>query len=287
MTRKRLLQLQPLEQEQALRQLYIDNLQRLRLAIDFCEAENIQLYRVTSALFPFADMPLGAEVLAEMEPELKQAGDRATQLGIRLVVHPDQYVVLSSDKPEVIQNSIKVLKTHAWVLDLLAQPQSAWAAMNIHGGKSDRPDRLIQVIRDLPNSVRSRLTLENDEYAYSSAEILAVCQAAEVPMVFDAHHHLIHEQLDSYDHPSVAAMLNAARTTWPRPEWQLVHISNGRDALQDPRHSDLITTMPQSYQAAPWIEVEAKHKEEAIAKLRQDWLPTLAQNARSTSPEKN
>ncbi len=275
MTRKRLLQLDPQSQVQALRQLYRDNLQRLNLAIDFCQAENIQLYRITSALFPFADTPLGAEVLVEFAAELKQVGDRATTLNIRLVVHPDQYVVLSSDNPQVIENSIKILNMHAWVLDLLAQPQSVWAAMNIHGGKSDRPDRLIQVIRDLPDAVRSRLTLENDEYAYSSAEILAVCRAAEVAMVFDAHHHVIHEQLDSYNHPSVAEMLEASRTTWPVPEWQLVHISNGREAFQDPRHSDLITDMPKSYQSAPWIEVEAKHKEVAIAKLRQEWLSNL------------
>lgn len=30
--------------------------------------------------------------------------------------------------------------------------------------------------------------------------------------------------------------------------------------------------MPSSYQQAPWIEVEAKLKEEAIAKLQTDWL---------------
>ena len=56
---------------------------------------------------------------------------------------------------------------------------------------------------------------------------------------------------------------------------QMVHISNGREAFSDRNHSDLITVMPSSYRNAPWIEIEAKHKEEAIAKLRQEWLPTL------------
>jgi UV DNA damage endonuclease len=40
----------------------------------------------------------------------------------------------------------------------------------------------------------------------------------------------------------------------------------------DPRHSDLITAMPNSYYDAPWIEVEAKFKELAIDKLRAEWL---------------
>ena len=34
----------------------------------------------------------------------------------------------------------------------------------------------------------------------------------------------------------------------------------------------IITDMPSAYARAPWIEVEAKHKELAIEKLRVEWL---------------
>jgi UV DNA damage endonuclease len=275
-TRKRLLQLTPAEQEQVLRQLYSDNLQRLNAALDFCDHHDIRLYRITSALFPFADTPQGEEILKEFSQELRITGDRAQLLNIRIVVHPDQFVVLSSDTPAVIENSIKILQMQAMILDLLGLPRSPWAIMEIHGGKSDRSERLINVIRNLPDAIRTRIALENDEYAYSAAEILEVCRATGIPMVFDAHHHVIHEQVDSYEHPSVAEMLAAARTTWPVPEWQLVHISNGRESFGDSHHSDLITTMPTSYYNAPWIEVEAKLKEQAIEKLRQEWLPVSA-----------
>ena len=274
-TRKRLLQLSETEQAEILRNLYAKNLQSLNQAIDFCLNHELRLYRITSSLFPFADTELGEKILNELNPELLQTGQRALTAGIRIVVHPDQFVVLSSDKPDVVANSIKILQMHAMILDKLGQPRSPWATMEIHGGKSDRSPALIQVIRNLPEAIRSRLALENDEYAYSAEEILAVCRQADVPMVFDAHHHVIHEGLDSYDHPSVAQMQTEARSTWPIPEWQMVHISNGREAFSDRNHSDLITVMPSSYRNAPWIEIEAKHKEEAIAKLRQEWLPTL------------
>ncbi|MEG4998088.1 UV DNA damage repair endonuclease UvsE [Microcoleus sp. B4-D4] len=271
-TRKRLLQLAESEQEKVLRELYADNLKRLDKAIDFCCANNIKLYRMTSALFPFADTDLGEAVLHSMAEELRNTGDRAISLNIRLVLHPDQFVVLSSDKPDVVANSIKILATHALILDMLQQPRSPYALMNIHGGKGDRTSQLTSVIRDLPESIRSRLTFENDEYAYSSSELLEVCLDTAVPMVFDAHHHVIHEHLASYDDPSVAEMLAAARTTWSVPELQLVHISNGKEFFADPRHSDLITEMPECYYQAPWIEVEAKFKELAIEKLRAEWL---------------
>jgi UV DNA damage endonuclease len=93
-------------------------------------------------------------------------------------------------------------------------------------------------------------------------------------MVFDAHHHVCHEGLNSYEHPSVAEMFYAARETWANPEWQLVHISNGEEAFTDRKHSEFITAMPGVYREAPWIEIEAKAKEQAIARLQAEWLVT-------------
>lgn len=267
-TRKRLLELSGSEQERVLRQLYADNLERLHRALSFCEEEGIKLYRLTSRLFPFADEPLGAEILTAFTESLGKVGARAATLGIRVVLHPDQFVVLSSDSPHVIENSIKILSMHAWILDLLSLPRSAWAAMELHGGKGGRAERLVNVIGDLPDNVRLRLALENDEYAYSASDILGVCVKAGVPMVFDAHHHVIHEKLTTYENASIGEIVDAARSTWPVPEWQMAHISNGRESFGDPRHSDLITTMPTAYRRIPWIEVEAKLKEQAIEKLR-------------------
>lgn len=276
LTRKRLLQMNTQEQEAYLHSLYADNIKRLEKALDFCLANQIRLYRLKSDIFPFSDIPLGETLLQTFAAQLKQIGDRAIQLGIRLVLHPPQFVVLNSDTPATIENSITVLKAHARLMDYLGQPHSPWAALNIHGGKSNRADRLIETIRALPWQIRSRLTLENDEYAYGAEAILKVCLKAEVAMVFDAHHHVIHEHLSSYEHESVARLLAAARSTWQIPDHQLVHISNGRNQFSDPQHSDYIETMPSSYRYAPWIEVEAKKKELAINKLQQEWLAQIA-----------
>jgi UV DNA damage endonuclease len=73
LTRKRLLLLSEAEQEKALRDLYAENLRRLGVAVEFCAAEEIHLYRVASGLFPFADEPLGAAILTEFSDSLRQA----------------------------------------------------------------------------------------------------------------------------------------------------------------------------------------------------------------------
>ena len=270
-TRQRLLQLPEAERGPFLAELFSDNLARLNRAIAFCRDQGIGLYRITSRLFPFADEPVGREVLLGMADELSRVGSFAREASIRLVLHPDQFVVINSDTPTVIANSIKILEMHALIFDLLDLPRSHWAAMNIHGGKGGRSERLIEVTRGLPENIRSRITFENDERAYSAAEILEVCRETGAPMIFDAHHHLVHEKLDSYEHPSIREMTLAARETWPQPEWQIVHISNGREHLCDARHSDLIHTMPSAFLDVPWIEVEAKGKERAIAPLLRGW----------------
>ena len=271
-TRQRLLSFDEPVQQEMLRVIYQENIHRINNAIEFCAANGINLYRLTSALFPFSDETIGAEILEEFAEQLSLAGRKAIANNLRIVMHPDQYVVLSSDSEAVIENSVKILKMHAKTLDLLEQPRSEWATMNIHGGKGDRTDKLVESVEKLPFEIRSRIAFENDEHAYSSAQILEVCRRASVPMVFDAHHHVCREKLDDYNHESVAEMFWAARETWAKPENQMVHISNGRDHFQDRAHHDLISAMPEVFRFASWIEVEAKHKEVAIEKLKSEWL---------------
>jgi len=275
-TRKRLLSFDEQIQKEMLRSLYQENIHRIGSAIEFCQANGINLYRLTSGLFPFSDEPIGAEILEEFADQLAVVGNKAIENDLRIVMHPDQYVVLSSDSESVIENSVKILKMHARTLDLLNQPRSEWATMNIHGGKGDRTDKLVESVEKLPDNIRPRIAFENDEYSYSSAQILEVCRRVAVPMVFDAHHHVCREKLDNYNDESVTETFWAARETWENPRNQLVHISNGRDHFQDRAHHDLIFTMPEVFRFAEWIEVEAKHKEVAIEKLKTEWLNASA-----------
>lgn len=267
LTRKRLLEHSEDGRRRLLEDIYRDNLQTFDQAMRYCEREGIALYRLPSSIFPFADEPDGRAILQAFAPQLARSGRRARECGIRLVMHPDQFVVLSSDSEGVVANSVKILQMHADIMDLLDQPRSSWALLEIHGGKSGRADALVDRIALLPEAIRCRIGLENDEYAYGADEIHAICLRAGVPMVFDAHHHVVHDKLDSYEHPSVEAMLRKARETWSEPAHQLVHISNGRSGFSDRQHADLIATMPSSYRLAPWIEIEAKLKEEAIRAL--------------------
>jgi len=269
LTRTRLMRLSKQEQKDVLRGIYEHNLIQLSNAVSFCKNNDIRLYRVYSNTFPFADSDLGSEELDKLSVELKTIGQAAIEQGLRLVSHPYQFVVLNSDRAEVIENSIRILEMHAKIFDLLAQPRTPWAACNIHPGKAGREERLLESLAQLPDNIKSRLTLQNDEYSYSAESTYRICMAGQIPMVFDAHHHLINKPCPSYNDPTVEEMCAKAKETWkPNESWQMVHISNGCDSMHDRRHHDFINEMPDCFMNVGWIEVEAKKKELAIEKLK-------------------
>ena len=171
-TRSRFLALAAEEREGVLRELYWDNLRRLHWTLGFCARREIRLYRVTSGLFPMSDEALGEAVLAGMAANLSTVGRRAKRLGIRILAHPDQFVVLNSENPKVVETSRRIMEKHARAFELMGLPQSPWAALILHGGKAGRAKELAEEIGRLPDGVRKRLCLENDEYAYSAAQIL-------------------------------------------------------------------------------------------------------------------
>jgi UV DNA damage endonuclease len=267
-TRTRLLSLPAAEQASTLAALYRDNLRTLWKAVDYCAASGVRLYRVTSNLFPQIDTLTAGPIFDALAPDMAGFGQHAAEHGVRVLIHPDQFVVLNSESPKVATASVKIMTEHATVFDRLGLPESPWACMILHGGKGGRADELVAAVAGLPGNVRHRLVLENDESAYGAEHILRVCRRAGVPMVFDAHHHVVREKLDGYDHPSVRQFTEASRDTWPDPAWHLVHVSNGSAAFGDSKHSELIVDFPDAYRDVPWVEVEAKGKEQAIDSLR-------------------
>ncbi|MVN87443.1 UV DNA damage repair endonuclease UvsE [Deinococcus sp. HMF7620] len=262
--------LSPEAREAALLDLYAENISRVQRAADFCAARGIRLYRLSSSLFPMLDLAgddTGGAVLDALAPQLLAAGQAFVDAGIRVLMHPEQFIVLNSDRPEVRAASAAALGSHARVLDGLGLPRSHWALLLLHGGKGGRAAELTAIIPDLPDGARLRLGLENDERAYGPADLLPVCEATGTPLVFDAHHHVVYDKLPDQEHPSVREWVLAARRTWQPPEWQVVHLSNGLEGPGDRRHSYLITQLPSAYADVPWIEVEAKGKEEAVGAL--------------------
>ncbi len=277
-TATRLAKLPRPEQLSILSGICRDNVKALRRSIEYCAAHNIGSFRINSRILPLkthpqsgyniADLPDGPSIIGGF----RECGALATQTVIRLTFHPDQFVLLNSPRPEVVESSLKELAYQNEVADWVGAD-----VINIHGGgmygnKTTALAQLTEALCKLPESLKKRLTLENDDRTYTPADLLPVCLSSGIPLVYDVHHHRCNP-----DSLSIAEATTAALATWDREP--LFHLSSPRDgwSCSDPRpHHDYID--PQDF-PPEWlplnitVEIEAKAKEDAIARLQQDMTP--------------
>jgi UV DNA damage endonuclease len=237
----------------------------------------IKSFRITSGLFPLydfcGDIARNDQIILN---DLATLGKSFKDNGIRVTCHPGQFCVISSDSDKTVENSIKELEYHAWVFDSMGLDRTPYYAINIHGGKKSRSERLVEVYKTLPESVKSRLTLENDEKCYNVKELLKIHAATGIPVVFDSHH--FNFGLDDYQ---FEAAFMATMGTWGEIK-PLQHLSNTEigsenGSFNEKRaHSELIHYIPDLQLAAMRenkidVDVEAKLKNIALFKVRKDF----------------
>jgi UV DNA damage endonuclease len=251
------------------------NADALLAALRFCAGNGIGCFRVNSQILPLKthpehgyamdDLPGGAEIVARF----RQCGEFARSHSLRTCFHPDQFVVLNSPRPEVVDASVRELEYQAEV--------AGWVAadvVNIHGGGAygDKLAALETFARNLgrlSDAARRLLTVENDDRTYSPADFLPLCRAEGLPLVYDAHHHRCRP-----DGLTVEEATAAAVATWDREP--LFHLSSpiaGWDGPGPQRHHDFIDIrdFPACWRGLDLtVEVEAKAKEAAVLRLLQE-----------------
>lgn len=271
-TAKYLSQFSRPEQLSRLSLLCLANARALKEALVFCRDSGIGGFRINSQILPLKTHPeVGYDIreLPQAETIIKafmESGEFSRNHCIRTSFHPDQFIVLSSPDSGVVKRSMA---------DLAYQSQVAqWVnadVINIHAGGvyGDKPGalkRLKTAIESLPDPVRTRLTLENDDRSYTPQDLLPVCRETSVPLVYDVHHHRCLK-----DGMGVEEVTHLAVETWNREP--LFHVSsplNGWKENDRRKHHDYIhiKDFPMIWRVMDLtVEVEAKAKELAVLKL--------------------
>jgi UV DNA damage endonuclease len=101
----------------------------------------------------------------EIKNTLEQCGDYAHQHDMRITSHPGPFNVLTSPHPHVVDNCIVDLSIHGQVFDMMGLSRTPYNKINIHigGAYGDKPSamkRFCENFHRLPDSVKSRLTVE-------------------------------------------------------------------------------------------------------------------------------
>jgi UV DNA damage endonuclease len=251
--------------------LVLQNVADLEKIIDWNEQNGIKMYRMSSDMFPWATEYEFEQLKDwnEIHEILQRCGDKAEFYKQRLSFHPGPFNVLVSPKENVVLNTIKDLEVHGRIMDAMDLSKTPYNKINIHcngvyGDKQSAMNRFIDNFKLLSNSVKSRLTVENDDKAsmYSVKDLMYIHNAIKIPIVFDYHHHTFNT-----GDLSEEAALELACSTWPKGITPVTHYSESKIGSKPQAHSDFIERIPETYGNIVDIMVEAKQKDLAILKF--------------------
>ncbi|MDD4110867.1 MAG: UV DNA damage repair endonuclease UvsE [Clostridia bacterium] len=193
------------------------NLDVLDKMLDYNREHNIFLFRVSSGFVPFASHPVNEIDWCKMfKKEFKALGEKAKKYGIRLSMHPGQYTTLSSPDPKLVEKSIWDLQYQTGVLDCMELNSTNKIILHI-GGKYDNKkitmDRFIEEYKKLPQNIKNRLIIENDDTNYTVKDVLYISKKTGAPILFDYFHHLLNHEGDDLE---LDKTLKKCMKTWDK-----------------------------------------------------------------------
>ena len=246
---------------------------------------NIRFYRMSSDFAPHItnpnlilekdrnDFTKLAYSIESIVPTLEYLGKKIKEYNIRVTFHPDLFNVLNSDKPEVVIRTYRDLYFHTLILDTMKLSNDSVIVLHgggVYGNKPKYMQKWVENYEKLPENIRNRVVLENDETSYSIEDVLEINKKTQVPIVFDVFHHYCHDLYSKnknikYNPISITQALNKCLKTWKNRHMK-IHISEQSDMNTFGAHSDYVKTIPEeilefSKNHDLYVMVEAKKKE--------------------------
>jgi UV DNA damage endonuclease len=280
MTRKRFKELGYNEGIKQLSERILHNMRFASVVVQHCADNDIAHYRIPQSMplmteptlgLKFTDLPDYDDIMIA----IRNIGDTAKRLGVRIGAHPDQFVILASPNQTVCDKSIVDLQMTGWFFDNMGLPQSHESPINIHTSCSIKPGSSLQQIGDrvyhnlmaCGEAVYKRFTLENEDKSSFTCETLYklhcyICDTYNfnLPCVYDN----LHDECN----PSGDNWLDVFKTTWPVDIVPVMHWSEGGNNGNKRAHVDYITeNVGKPTDTSVVWELEVKAKDKAIIKL--------------------
>ena len=261
-------------------ELTLANAMDLDKIMDWNILNGYNFFRITSGLAPWKSEYEWDDLkdIERIRMYLHSAGVKAKSHNLRITSHPGPFNVLTSPHPHVVDNCVSDLTDHGSVFDMLGLSRTPYNKINIHiggayGDKESAMERFCVNFERLPDSVKSRLTVENDDKAsmYSVKDLYeGVYKRIGIPIVFDYHHHKF-----CTGDLSEQQALEMAISTWPEGITPATHYSESRrdeqkdETIRVQAHSDYVYDKIETYGNEIDVMVEAKHKELAVQRYKE------------------
>ncbi|MCP2033433.1 UV DNA damage endonuclease [Planomicrobium sp. HSC-17F08] len=220
-----------------IKELSLKNMQTTLEIIQWNIENNIFFYRASSSMIPLSTHPVNDWIWWE-DPDFLAIAEQIRLLvessQMRVSMHPGQYTVLNSPKPEVVKKSIEDLEYHDRLVQLLGGNDLILHTGGAYGDKESAKARFAENYLNLSNSIKRRLRLENDDKTFTVRDVLDVSKMCGIPVCFDIHHHNCNNDGKPVDFAEILA-------TWEGFGIPKIHISTGKEGFTDLRHHELVS----------------------------------------------
>ena len=265
------------------------NLACLRRMLEWNVAQGLLFFRIGSSVVPFGSHPVNTfSWQTHFAPDFRAIGDYIRANDLRVSFHPDQFVVLNSSSPAIVQRSIEELVYQGSMLDLMGLDGTAKLQIHVGGLYGDRAlalRRFAEVYATLPAAVRTRLVVENDDRLFPLRDCLELHAATGVPILFDNFHH----ECLNHGEPMAEALQLAAATWHPTADGvPMMDYSSQAPGARRGKHTDDLVDelfghfLDQLHGLDFDLMLEIKNKEtsalRAVAVLRERGLSPAAPN---------
>jgi UV DNA damage endonuclease len=256
-----------------LQRLVKENLENTLRILRYNNSEGIRLYRLTSKLVPFATYPLEFEwnYAEQYSKELLAIGTYIKETGMRVSFHPDHFTVINTPDERVFAEGVKDLSYHDLMFSSMKLGPEYKLVTHVGGFYGDKQQALERFAKNfvrLPEGIRARLILENDDKSYTALQVLSLCEELKLPMVLDLHHHFCNPGGD------IVELLPRIWQTW-KGEKPKIHVSSPKDSKNIRAHADYVEAagvfdflnLARELEQDFDVMVEAKMKDQAMFSL--------------------
>lgn len=195
----------------------INNLDCLEKILRYNIEKNLLFFRISSDLVPFASHPICKfNWKGHFKKRLQEIGKLIKDNDIRISMHPDQFVLINALKKDITKKSIAELRWHCELLDLMRLDHSAKVQIHVgglYGDKKSALSRFIENFKKIPDPIKKRLAVENDDRLFSLKDCLHISKNTKIPIIFDSFHHTCLNNGETMDNA-----IKSAHSTWKKKD---------------------------------------------------------------------
>lgn len=240
--------------EEKLIDLAKHNIMSIKKVVDYLSTlpDELRMFRISSDVLSaythpeYTDFWQSTDVQNELSKMFAPIGETARDNKVRLSFHPDQFVVLASSRPEVVNKSIEEFEYHADMARFMGYGKRFQDfKINVHISGRAGPQGIRSALKQLTTEARNCITIENEEFSWGLDSTLEL--AEDLALVLDIHHHWIKtgEYIEASD-SRIKRIIDSWRGMRP-----VIHYSVSREdyLIEHPRHilPNLQTLMNSNY----------------------------------------